>query len=157
MDWIKKVWDRKQKISHYVSYGILYILWASLSTWISFRFFSCIEMLRLYYFAQHLETLMIGGALIFFILFHFKVSVHFRLQYGSKEFFFLKILFYLIFNAVILYIALLSLYLSFSHPYSRYLISVLYSYGTMIGCLLLNKFFNLKAQLYFSSLSEKSS
>lgn len=150
------------KIKHHINLSTLFkflksnfltaflcLLWIVILQQFSYYFFSHIDKTRLYFFARHIETIIIGGVLIFFILLHFKVCVKFDIKYFPKEFIFLKGIFFIIFNAIALYMAILGVYLFNSKEIPLFIISSLYANVSIWGCLFSNNFFNKKAKAHF--------
>lgn len=128
---------------------LLCSVWIVILQQLSYYFFSHIDKTHLYFFARHIETIIIGGVLIFFILLHFKVCVKFDIKYFPKEFIFLKGVFYIIFNAIALYMAILFVYLFNSKETPLFIIASLYANVSIWGCLFSNAFFNKKAKAHF--------
>lgn len=133
-------WKKKILVFFFVS------IWIIAVQQLSFYLFSTINEQQLYLIARHFETAVLGGGLMFFILLHFKLCIKFGIKYNRKEFVFLKLVFFIVLNAVFLYLALLSVYIFHKQYYCLCIISTLYSCLSIFGCLLFNLFFNKKSQ-----------
>lgn len=133
-------WKNKILVFFFIS------IWVIAVQQLSFYLFSTINEQQLYLIARHFETAIIGGGLMFFILLHFKLCVKFGIKYNRKEFIFLKLIFFIVLNAVLLYLGLLADYVVHKQYCFLYIISASYACLSIFGCLLFNLFFNKKSK-----------